>query len=88
MLYPEPPKQKPFKPVHGDKQSRASLALRIDRAAADLNPILLVLVIGLFILNVTLYLGMAAARQPAVWNAARPAAAHAAPAPQPAPPVP
>ena len=60
MHYAERPKHKP--PT--GKKDAPSLVLRLDRAAADLNPFLLVLMIGLFILNVTLYLGMAAARQP------------------------
>ncbi|MBV9965929.1 MAG: hypothetical protein JO008_09545 [Alphaproteobacteria bacterium] len=84
MLHQEPPKRDPV-PQH--KGGARSLALRIDRAAADLNPVLLVLVIGLFILNVTLYMGIAASREPALWPAARPAAVHAAPA-HPAPSAP
>lgn len=51
----------------GPEGPRASLALRLDRAAGDLNPFLLVVTIGLLLLNITLYLGMMAARQPFVW---------------------
>ncbi|MBV8778488.1 MAG: hypothetical protein JO032_16500 [Alphaproteobacteria bacterium] len=77
------PKQKPL------ASRKGSLVLRLDRAAGELNPFLVVLAIGLLILNVTLYLGMAAARQPDAWNQphtaglAGTAAAAAMPAPDP-----
>jgi hypothetical protein len=47
-----------------DRQSkqRASLAVRLDRAAGDLNPFLLVLMIGLLTLNATLFVALAASR--------------------------
>jgi hypothetical protein len=35
--------------------------MRMERAAGDLNPILMVLALGLIVLNLALYLGMAAA---------------------------
>jgi hypothetical protein len=62
------------------KAPRGSLALRLNRAASDLNPILMVLAIGLSLLDITLYLGMSAARQSA-WMAPHQIGAHlAAPA--------
>ena len=39
----------------------AALARRHDRAAGELNPFLTVLAVGLIVLNLTLYIGMAAA---------------------------
>ena len=64
MQAPERPKDKSSA---RSKEPRASLALRMDRAAGDLNPLLLVLMIGLLVLNLTLYLGMMAARHPSLW---------------------
>ena len=58
----------------------APLALRIDRAANDLNPFLLVVAIGLMVLNLTLYLGMVASRDPFVRTAAHQSGASATPA--------
>lgn len=75
MQAPEPPKDKSSA---RSKEPRASLALRIDRAAGDLNPFLLVLMIGLLMLNLTLYLGMMASRHPFVWAAPMQQAAPAA----------
>jgi hypothetical protein len=43
------------------KEGIKSLTGRLDRAAADLNPFLMVLAVGLIALNLTLYIGMAAA---------------------------
>ena len=77
MPYPERPKQKT---VASRKEPRTSLVLRIDRAAGDVNPFLVVMVIGLLILNLTLYLGMAPARQPTSWRGSHQAEASAAPA--------
>ena len=37
------------------------MARRLDRAAGELNPFLTVLAVGLIVLNLTLYIGMAAA---------------------------
>ena len=52
------------KPGNRDNQTggRTSLAVRINRAANDLNPMLMVLAIGLLVLNITLYLGMSVSR--------------------------
>ncbi|HWB47899.1 MAG TPA: hypothetical protein VG651_02220 [Stellaceae bacterium] len=38
-----------------------SLLSRLDRAAGDLNPFLMALAVGLVVLNLTLYIGIAAA---------------------------
>jgi hypothetical protein len=43
-------------------KQRASLALRLDRAAGDLNPILVILMIGLLVLNAAAFVGLAASR--------------------------
>jgi hypothetical protein len=69
-----PERQKP-KPVANETGPRASLALRIDRAASDFNPFLIIATIGLLILNVTLYLGTAAQQSSARAAVARPPAA-------------
>ena len=77
MPVPEPPKNKPL----GErKDARAMLAVRLDRAANDLNPLLAVLVIGLLVLNLTLYIGMAASRDPSIWAPPRHIGADAPPA--------
>ena len=39
--------------------------MRINRAANELNPFLLVVAVGLLILNLTFYLGMAVSQYPA-----------------------
>ena len=44
--------------------------MRINRAANELNPFLVVVAVGLLILNVTFYLGMSVSRQPIVSSAA------------------
>jgi hypothetical protein len=49
------------------KAPRASLVLRLDRAAGDLNPFLLVVTIGLLLLNVTLCLGLAVSQHRFAW---------------------
>jgi hypothetical protein len=59
------------------------LALRIDRAANDLNPILVVMTIGLLLLNLTLYLGMWASQGPIAWTAPHQIGSESAPAPPP-----
>ena len=64
MQTPERPKDKSSA---RSKEPRASLALRVDRAAGDLNPFLVVVTIGLLVLNLTLYLGMMATRYPSLW---------------------
>lgn len=57
MASPQHPHDKsPGTPKEGIK----SLSRRLDRAAADLNPFLMVLAVGLIVLNLTLYIGMAA----------------------------
>jgi hypothetical protein len=76
MQYPERPKDK----YPENLKSPRALAARIDRAANDLNPLLVVLAIGLMILNITLYLGMAVSRQPFVWTAPQQTDATAQPA--------
>ena len=59
----------------------------VERVAGELNPFLMALVVGLAVLNLTLYIGMAAAREPFVWNAPHQveARARAMPSPQPTP---
>lgn len=42
---------------------RPTLARRISRAADDLNPFLILVAVGLLLLNLTLYLGMAVSPQ-------------------------
>ena len=78
MQYPSPPKGKLPKTVDGKP---ASLAVRINRAANELNPFLIVLAIGLLILNLTLYLGMSVSRQSTAWAANRSFSAPADSAP-------
>jgi hypothetical protein len=83
MPVPERPKNKPL----GErKDPRAMLALRLDRAANDLNPMLAVLAIGLLVLNLTLYIGMAVSRDPSIWAPPRHIGADAPPATAPADP--
>jgi hypothetical protein len=77
MQYPPPPQDKS---PHDPKEARASLALRLNRAANDLNPILIVFAVGLLVLNLTLYLGMAASRQPFIWMTPRQLGSRIAPA--------
>ena len=60
MPHPQPPKDNP----PNNPKDPASLVLRIDRAADHLNPVLMVFAVGLLVLNITLYLGMAMAREP------------------------
>ena len=59
MQSPPPPEDKP---ANNQTDGRTSLAVRINRAANDLNPMLMVLAIGLLMLNITLYLGMSVSR--------------------------
>ncbi|HTZ35629.1 MAG TPA: hypothetical protein VMB84_06350 [Stellaceae bacterium] len=66
MPYPEGrPEGRKDKPQAQSKSARATWTMRVDRAANDLNPMLVVVAIGLMVLNITLYIGMAASRQPA-----------------------
>jgi hypothetical protein len=44
--------------VLGDRDAAKSYVRRLDRAAADLNPLLTALAIGLIVLNVMLYIGV------------------------------
>jgi hypothetical protein len=77
MPYLQPPKGKS---PNDAKAQRAALALRIDRAARDLNPFLMVFAAGLVLLNLTFCLGMAVARQPVEWSPPLRNGAVAAPA--------
>ena len=45
------------------------LARRVERWAGEINPLLMALVVGLLVLNLTLYIGLAAAREPFIWSA-------------------
>jgi hypothetical protein len=58
MPYPERPDKKT---LDAAKDPVKGLIGRIERAAGDLNPFLMVLAAGLLLLNLTFYLGMAAA---------------------------
>ena len=49
-------------PVNNQTDGRNSLGVRINRAANELNPMLMVLAVGLLVLNITLYLGMSVSR--------------------------
>ncbi len=53
--------------------------MRINRAANELNPFLVVVAVGLLILNLTFYLGMSVARHPTAAATAQ-SAANSAPA--------
>jgi hypothetical protein len=81
--------QSPFSPDkhprNPPKAARASLVLRLDRAAGYLNPFLILLVIGLTLLDLTLYLGLAASGQPFVRLAPHQVEAPVDAAPQPPP---
>jgi hypothetical protein len=83
MQIPESPKNKPL----GErKDPRGTMAVRLDRAASDLNPLLVVLAIGLMVLNLALYIGMAVSRDPSIWAPPRHIGADAPPATVPADP--
>jgi hypothetical protein len=58
MPYPERPEEKS---LDADKDPIKALVAKVERVAGDLNPFLKVLAVGLLLLNLTLYLGMAAA---------------------------
>ena len=73
MSYQERPEKKP---LDASKGAPRSLALRIDRAASNLNPFLAVLAVGLLVLNLTLYLGIAAAHDSFVWSPPRHASSY------------
>lgn len=78
MTMPYPPPQRDKSPNNANAKN-ASLAVRINRAANELNPFLVVLAVGLLILNLTFYLGMSVSQHPAVGSAAH-AASYTAPA--------
>jgi hypothetical protein len=61
MPYPQDRKDRS---PNNPKGQIASLVLRLDRAANDINPFLAILAAGLLVLNITLYLGMMVAREP------------------------
>jgi hypothetical protein len=65
MSYPKHQKNEPISPA---KEPVKSLALRMNRAAGDLNPFLVVLAVGLLFLNLTLYLGMSVAHERFAWS--------------------
>lgn len=44
---------------HNRRKTQQPFAVRINRAAHDLNPFLVLVAVGLLLLNVTFYLGMA-----------------------------
>jgi hypothetical protein len=76
MQFPEHPNDKPL----ARKEAQASpFSRRLDRAAGDLNAFLVVLTIGLMVLDLSLYLGMAVSREPFAWRAAQQFAAPASP---------
>lgn len=52
---PSPHSNKP----HNRHKTQKSFAVRINRAAHDLNPFLVLVAVGLLLLNLTFYLGMA-----------------------------
>jgi hypothetical protein len=58
MSSPKDPKEKPSEVA---RVAAKSFARRLDCATAELNPFLMVLAVGLIVLNLTLYIGMAAA---------------------------
>jgi hypothetical protein len=62
------PERRKDKSPAGSTDWRKSLALRLDRAAHDVNPILVIFAVGLLVLNLTLYIGMAVAGEPFVWT--------------------
>ncbi|MFZ2007826.1 MAG: hypothetical protein WAV02_22290 [Stellaceae bacterium] len=70
MTMPHPPPRRDKSPNNASEK-QASLAIRINRAANELNPFLVILAVGLLILNLTFYLGMSVSQH-------SPTAAHAA----------
>jgi hypothetical protein len=69
---PSPHSNKP----HNQPKTGASFVVRVNRAANDLNPFLVVVVVGLLLLNLTFYLGMAIS-QPHGTSIAMPASPEA-----------
>jgi len=77
MQSPPPPDDKTSDPR---KETSASLAVRLNRAANELNPFLVVLAAGLFVLNLTLYVGLSIAREPMISTALHQIGGSATPA--------
>jgi hypothetical protein len=68
------------KPPNNPEKAPISLALRINRAAGDINPVLMVFALGLLILNITFYLGMSLSREASsAWPSARQIGSSSAP---------
>jgi|HubBroStandDraft_2_1064218.scaffolds.fasta_scaffold351193_2 hypothetical protein len=74
------PQRRNDKSPDRSKGTRRALALQLDRAAHDLNPILVIFAVGLMVLNLTLYIGMAAAGEPFVWTQPHQIGSRGAPA--------
>jgi len=72
MHYQTPP-QGPNK----GHEKRTSLPVRLNQAANELNPFLIIVAVGLMILNLVLYLGMSVSQQFPAGTAAHP---HSTPA--------
>jgi hypothetical protein len=53
----------PSKGPDKGQEKRASLPMRLNQAANELNPFLIIVAVGLMILNLVLYLGMSVSRQ-------------------------
>ncbi len=75
MQQPPSPKRKP----PNNPKEAVSLALRINRAAGDVNPVLMVFALGLLILNITFYLGMSLSREASTWPSAQQIGSSSAP---------
>ena len=78
MQIAPPPEERPR--ANAPKAARAPLTLRLDRVAGDLNPFLILLVVGLLLLDLTLYIGLAVSRQQSNWNAPHQAETSSPPA--------
>jgi hypothetical protein len=53
-------------------EKRTSLPVRLNQAANELNPFLIIVALGLMILNLVLYLGMSVSRQTLAGTTAHP----------------
>lgn len=84
MTYPPPRKDKA--PGNGNEK-HSSLAVRLNRAANEINPFLIVVAVGLLILNLTFYLGMSVSRHPVVPAASQSTGYSAPDAPSSAPQI-
>lgn len=69
------------KSPQGRKDTARSFALRLDQAAADLNPFLTALAVGLIVLNLMLYIGLSAHLSPPTADLRLTATTTAYPAP-------